>query len=90
MKHLLVAIRKLKPTAEFVITDNDYSTIVWHQLEGKAPTQEEIDEAIEQIEADEIAEAKAKAQAKAQAEAKLLALGLSTNDLTALGLAQSL
>lgn len=62
--YLTKAIFKLKPTAEFVITDNDYSTIVWHILEGDAPTQAEIDEAIEQIKADEIAEAQTKAAAK--------------------------
>lgn len=65
MDYLIKAIYKLKPTAQFVITDNDYSTIVWHNLDGEAPTQAEIDGAIEQIKADEIAEAEAKATAKA-------------------------
>lgn len=64
--YLNKAIRKLKPNAEFAITNNDYSTIDWHILEGNAPTQTEIEEAIEQIKADEIAEAEAKAQAKAE------------------------
>ena len=63
--YLVQAIRKLKPNSEFSITDNDYSTIKWDVLQGKAPTQAEIDEAIEQIKADEIAEAEAKATAKA-------------------------
>lgn len=64
MDYLIKAIYKLKPTAEFVITDNDYSTIVWHILDGEAPTQAEIDGAIKQIKADEIAEAQTKAAAK--------------------------
>jgi hypothetical protein len=66
MNYLSKAIRKLKPTAEFSFSDDDYSTIKWDVLEGDAPTQAEIDEAIEQIKADEAVEAEAKAQAKAE------------------------
>ena len=84
--YLVEAIRLLKPTAEFSFTDNDYSTIKWDVLEGKAPTQAEIDVAIEQVKADEITQAETKAQAKATAQAKLAALGLTVEDLQALGL----
>ena len=84
--YLVKAIKKLKPTAEFSFTDNDYSTIKWDILEGDAPTQTEINAAIEQVKADEIAEAEAKATQKAAAEAKLAALGLTAEDLKALGL----
>jgi hypothetical protein len=84
--YLVEAIKKLKPTAEFSFTDNDYSTIKWDVLEGKAPTQKQIDEAIEQVKIEEIAEVEAKAEAKASAQAKLAALGLTVQDLTALGL----
>ena len=35
-------LKKLKPTAEFSFTDDDYSTIKWYNLEGDAPTQAEI------------------------------------------------
>ncbi len=77
MDYLVKAIFKLKPTAEFVITDNDYSTIVWHILDGEAPTQAEISGAIEQIKADEIAEAEAKSQAKA---ALLDRLGITADE----------
>jgi hypothetical protein len=84
--YLVEAIYKLRPSAEFVILDNDYSKIEWHQLEGKAPTQLQIDAAIEQIKADELA-AQAKAEAdKAAAQAKLEKLGLTADDLKALGL----
>jgi hypothetical protein len=49
---------KLKPSAEFSFTDDDYSTVKWDVLEGNAPTQE-IDVAIEQIKAEDCqAEAK--------------------------------
>ena len=84
--YLSKAIKKLKPTAEFSFTDDDYSTIKWDVLDGEAPTQKEIDAAIKQVKADEIAEAEAKAQAKAAAQGKLAALGLTTDDLRALGL----
>jgi len=86
MNELQKAICKLRPTAEFSFTDNDYSTIKWDVLDGDAPTQKEIDAAIKEVKADELAEAQAKAQAKAAAESKLAALGLTTDDLRALGL----
>ena len=84
--YLILAIRKLKPKSEFSIINNDYSTIKWDVLDGDAPTQAEIDVAVEQVKADEITQAEAKAQARAAAEAKLAALGLTTDDLRALGL----
>ncbi len=80
------AIQKLKPNSEFSFTDDDYSTINWIKLDGQAPTQSEIDAAIEQVKADEVAEAEAKATTKAVAQSKLAALGLTTEDLRALGL----
>ena len=86
MDYLTKAIRKLRPTAQFSFTDDDYATVEWHFLEGNAPTQAEIDAAIEQIKADEITD-KAKAEAdKASATSKLEALGLTADDLKALGL----
>ena len=75
--YLTKAIFKLKPNAEFVIIDNDYSTIDWHILEGDAPIQAEIDSAIEQIKADEITQAATKA---AQRQALLTRLGLTEDE----------
>jgi hypothetical protein len=84
--YLSAAIQRLRPTAEFSYSDDDYSTIQWDVLEGKAPTQSEIDAAIQEIKADELAaEAKAAAD-KAAAQTKLEALGLTADDLKALGL----
>jgi hypothetical protein len=60
------AIKLLKPTAEFSFTENDYSTIEWDVLEGDAPTQAEVNAAIEQVKADEITEAQTRANAKAE------------------------
>lgn len=84
--YLSKAIYKLKPNAEFVFTGDDYSSIKWNSLEGKAPTQSEIDYAIEQVKADEAQAVINQANAKATAQAKLAALGLTVEDLTALGL----
>ena len=84
--YLAEAIWKVRPTAQFSFNEQDYSTVKFDVLEGEAPTQAEIDAAIEQVKADEIT-AKAKAEAdKAAAQAKLEALGLTADDLKALGL----
>ena len=83
---LIDAILLLKPNSQFVITENDYSTIKWHVLDGNAPTQAEINAAIEQVKVNDLAlETQAQA-AKAGAQAKLEALGLTADDLVALGL----
>jgi hypothetical protein len=77
MHYLVKAIQKLKPTAEFSITNNDYSTIKWDVLDGAAPTENEIDAAIKEVKADEIAEAEARATAKA---ALLTRLGITAEE----------
>ena len=64
MSDLVKAINKLKPNAEFSFIDDDYSTIKWDVLDGDAPTQAEIDIAIEQVKAEELAETQSKAEAK--------------------------
>jgi hypothetical protein len=86
MNYLVQAIKLLKPNSEFSFINNDYSTIKWDVLEGKAPTQAEIDIAIEQVKANEAQAIIDKANAKAAAQAKLAALGLTVEDLQALGL----
>ena len=81
MSYLVKAINKLKPTAEFSITNNDYSSIKWDVLPGEAPTKAEIDAAIEQVKVDEAQAEATKAADKAalldrlgitEAEARLL------------------
>ena len=86
MNYLSEAIRKLRPNAEFSFTEDDYSTVKWNILVGDAPTQAEINVAIEQVKADEEQAELDKAAAKAAAEAKLKVLGLTPQDLKALGL----
>ena len=77
MSYLVKAINKLKPSAEFSFTDNDYSTIKWDVLDGKPPTQAEIDAAIEQIKIDE---AQAEATKVAQKQALLSRLGITEEE----------
>jgi hypothetical protein len=80
------AIKLLRPSAQFSYNDEDYSTIKWDVLDGDAPTQAEIDVAIEQVKANEAQAVIDQANAKAAAQAKLAALGLTVEDLRALGL----
>lgn len=69
--YLTEAIRLLKPNAEFAFSDNDYSTIEWHVLDGKAPSKAEIDAAIEQIKAAELVEQNALAEKRQELLNKL-------------------
>lgn len=75
--YLTMAIRSLRPNAEFAFQNNDYATINWIVLEGKAPTQAEIDAAIIKIQADETAEAEAQENAK---QAILDRIGLTADE----------
>ena len=87
MSNLLsLAVLKLKPNSEFVIENEDYSTIKWITLDGEAPTQSEVESALEVVKEEKVQEANKIAAAKAAAEAKLAALGLTADDLKALGL----
>ena len=54
------AIRNLAPNSEFSIKDNDYSTIEWIVLEGKAPTKAEIDAEVKRMAEEVEAQAAAK------------------------------
>jgi hypothetical protein len=85
-KYLVKALKVLTKNAEFTLTNGDYSTIEWHVLEGKAPTQAEVDAAIDKIKADEAQRLIDAENAKAAAQVKLEALGLTADDLKALGL----
>lgn len=85
-EELVKAIKHLKPNAHFSFKENDYSSIVWHKIEGDAPSFNELENALKEvkiIEEKQLAELLAK---KTAAEAKLSALGLSLDDLKALGL----
>lgn len=85
-RELSEAITYLKPNAEYVFEEADYSTIQWLSLEGDAPTYAELEKAhleLQQIAVDKEKELEAQ---KVSAQAKLAALGLTVQDLKALGL----
>lgn len=80
-QYLVKAINKLCPGAEFSFTNDDYSTIQWVVLEGKAPTAAQITKAIEEIKA---AEATATQDAEARKAALLARLGITEEELKTL------
>lgn len=83
---MIKAIKSLRPNAEFSLDDDDYSTIKWDVLDGDAPTQSEVNQALEAVKANEAQEALDKLAAKESVKVKLTSLGLTSDDLAALGL----
>lgn len=79
MTELFKAIKSLRPTAEFAFTDNDYSTIEWHVLDGDAPTQAEIDAEIARIKKQEKVDEKNRATTRA---ALLERIGLTEDEVS--------
>lgn len=71
------AINNLAPNSQFTVKNDDYSTIEWHVLEGKAPTQSQVDAEVAKIKADE---AKAEAQTSAAKAALLERLGITAEE----------
>ena len=84
MDYLSAAIFSLRPDSEFSLTNDDYSTIKWDKLEGDAPTQSEITAAIKVVKANEAKAEADKLAAKQSAQAKLAALGLTSDEVTAI------
>ena len=71
--------------SQWTLNGDDYSGLVWLSNTDK-PSKATLDGLWAEVEDLIEAEAELKAPAKAQAEAKLTALGLTTDDLKALGL----
>lgn len=78
MSYLVKAIQKLHPEAEFSLENDDYSTITWDKLDGIAPTQKQIDDAIEAVKLDE---ANAEINAAKAKQALLDRLGISEEEI---------
>ena len=78
------AIHLLRPGSEFVFTNGDYSTIQWHKLEGKEPTQSEITAAIKTIETNQAKAETDRIAAKQSAQTKLAALGLTEEEVASI------
>ena len=79
--YLTEALQSLRPGAEFSYTNDDYSTVNWIVLEGKAPTLAEVNKEIERIKEIEIKEPQIRAAAKA---ALLERLGITADEATLL------
>jgi hypothetical protein len=79
------ALQNLKPNSEWTLIGDDYADLVWLSA-GDAPTLAEIQAEIALLPAKEQAAAEQAAADKAGATAKLEALGLTADDLKALGL----
>lgn len=73
------------PEIEWAIDDNNFESLQWFSDTPK-PSLAELQAAWPHVVADEQEKEQAKKDAKAAAEAKLAALGLSVDDLKALGL----
>ncbi len=90
MIDVAMGIEALVPAAEYfgsttANTKECFDNLDWQDSRTK-PTWKQLQDAWVILEPKLIAEAEAKANAKATAEGKLAALGLTTNDLRALGL----
>lgn len=77
MADITKAIQSLCPSAEFVITADDYSTIIWHKLEGDAPSLQEVKKEILRLQEAEVQDATDRAAAKA---ALLERLGITADE----------
>lgn len=47
------AIKSLRPTAEWAITNNEYSTLQWFSVNVQQPTKAEVDAEVARLEAEE-------------------------------------
>ena len=85
MKHndKVNAIQFIRPNAQFALTGDELD---WRDENQTEPTTAQIAAGLIAYNAAQAAEAEAKAIAKATAQAKLAALGLTVEDLQALGL----
>jgi hypothetical protein len=82
---LTLILKKKYAGSVWTLNGNTYDGLTWLSDDDK-PTEAEIVAYWDSVASEITAEAEAKAQAKALAEAKLEALGLTADDLKALGL----
>jgi hypothetical protein len=71
--------------SEWTLDGEEYKGLTWLSDTPK-PTKAKLDGYWDEVQAEDITKAETKIQAKASAQAKLAALGLTVEDLTALGL----
>jgi hypothetical protein len=78
------AIKYLHPNAEFTITDDDISTIIWHTPGISTPSNKQIEDANEEMQKEKQRSISDKEAAKNSAINKLKALGLTEEEAKAL------
>jgi hypothetical protein len=76
------AIYKLRPGTEWTLDEHKGLSFITEGIE--VPTDAEIEQAAEEILADDAAKAQAKTEAQASGKAKLAALGLDADEISAL------
>lgn len=77
MDYLTRAILSLRPGAQFAIQGDDYSTVVWHELEGTAPTAKAVEIEMRRLQAVDVT---ATADRAAARTALLARLGLTEDE----------
>lgn len=65
------AIKSLCPDAEFSLWDEDYDTIIWHKLDGQAPTKKAVEDEAKRLLDFNITEKSVRLAKKAELLAKL-------------------
>jgi hypothetical protein len=73
------AIQSLRPNTEWTLNGNDVENIIWHTKDVEPLTSAEVEAELNRLQQEE-------ENKKQTATAKLIALGLTTDDLKALGL----
>jgi hypothetical protein len=86
MAKLAEAINLYNPNAQWTLLGDDYETLDWHSVDIAKPTKAELEDLLLEVEAVKAQQEADKATAKASAEAKLATLGLTADDLKALGI----
>ncbi len=80
------AISSLRPNTEWTLNGDDVENIIWHTKNVQPLTRVEIDAEVERLTGQETVKKAEAVAAKETAQAKLAALGLTIDDLKALGL----
>ena len=83
---VLKAVENLSPRTTFIMSNDDFDTIEYKSNGAQVPTKDELFSEIKRIKQEEISLESVAAAKKAAAESKLVALGLTADDLKALGL----
>ena len=78
-------LQMLCPNVEYTLCEDDYDSIIWNSGEP-AITKKEFENGFAQFDTWKAEQDSAQRAAKASAQAKLAALGLTVEDLQALGL----